>query len=170
MSKRMIDYKVVDGKITSIDGMGIGAGGGIEVVNAEVITTSNGSTYNPKWIGNEVAPKPLTAYQVGDKFRARSTVSFNSVQVEKNQIFVPIASYLDSSIDPIKSGDVIMIPVSAQADVKLGEPLSANLYKVYGVVDVTYIVIKAGTTGDAASLALPSAWYQSYNYVIYTLK
>lgn len=170
MSRKMIDYKVEDGTITSIDGYNLSVGGGgsykAEVKFTKCDTWGNGGGYVPNWTG--IAPKPNTAYEVGQRFCLFGQYRWNEITVEPNQIFIPIGvgGAVSSANQTLQFGEVMLLLDYVSTPINMS--VRDNKYTVGARIYAYYTVIKAGTTGD--SIPLPSSIGSSdLNYAIYTL-
>ena len=167
----MIDYKVEDGKITSIDGYEVGGGGGGSYnVNPKIAksdSTSNGSYVGPNWSGSR--PGANVSYEVGRAFNVYFSKQYAGIQAEDNQIFIPLsASETVSSEHQIMTlGDVTLLLTQVGVNSRVRK--SGNQYYMTTYNYLTYTVIKAGTTGD--TITLPSNFgSQTMSYAIYTLE
>lgn len=168
MSRKMIDYKVEDGTITSIDGYEVGGGGryNAQVTLTKCDTWGNGGSYVPNWTG--IAPRPNTAYEVGQRFCLFNQYSWDGIKVEPNQIFIPITvtNAVSSANQTLQFGEVTLI--LDHVDTTVNMSVRDGKYIVGSRNYAYYTVIKAGTTGD--TITLPSGLGSSnLNYAIYTL-
>lgn len=171
MSKRMVDLKVADGKLTSINGYEVGgSGGGISIANYEVknktgsIASLSSSTYD----GYSIL-KPNTSYNIGDCFCFTFSSDFGSETLQDNQIIVPISAMIipEHFISSLTIGDVVL----ALAGWSEGPKYLTSDNKTYTMSSFNYVyftVVKAGTTG-ASIPALPRAPKIDIRYVVYTL-
>ena len=170
MSKRMVDLKVADGKITSIDGYAVGGSGGIAITNYEKkykigsITTLSSSTYDGY---NTIEPN--TSYNIGDCFAFTFSSNFESETLQDNQIIVPISAMItpEHFISSLTIGDVVLALTGYSA----GPQYITSDNKTYTIRSFNYVyftVVKAGTTGDSIP-ALPRAPKITIEYGIYTL-
>ena len=172
MSRKMIDYKVEDGTITSIDGYNLSVGGGGSyTANPKLVksgSTGNGGSYNPSWSGAK--PIANTAYEVGKTFQVFYAYRWDAIAAQANQIFIPIGATNVVSIanSTLKFGDVVLM-LSQCTSTLVTSVSSNNEYTVEARNYLNYTVIKAGTTGDTVTLpsSLGSA---NLNYQIYTLE
>lgn len=126
MSRKMIDYKVENGTITSIDGYEVGGGGTaveanppeeatqqlekIKIDNIAYSIAGGGgniavtSAKNEANYQNNITPrwngsyalKANTAYEIGDQVQVYYQAMFNDKRINSNQILVPYS--IDSSI------------------------------------------------------------------------
>ena len=172
MSRKMIDYKVEDGTITSIDGYNLSVGGGgsykAEVKIAKSDTWGNGGAYAPSW--NGAKPIANTAYEVGETFQVFYAYRWNAIAVQPNQIFIPVGAtnVVSSANNTLKFGDVTLVLNGCSSSLRTSVS-SDNKYTVEAKNYLSYTVIKAGTTGD--TISLPSSMGSAnLNYQIYTLE
>lgn len=172
MSRKMIDYKVEDGTITSIDGYNLSVGGGGSyTVNPKLVksnTWGNGGAYNPSWVGAK--PIANTAYEVGQTFQIFYSYRWDAIATQPNQILIPTSASGVVSIanNTLKFGDVVLM-LSECASSLVMSVSSDNKYTVEARNYLNYTVIKAGTTGD--TITLPSSMGSaSLAYQIYTLE
>ena len=172
MSRKMIDYKVEDGTITSIDGYNLSVGGGGSyTVNPKLVksdTWGNGGSYNPSWVGAK--PKANTAYEVGQTFQVVYAYRWNAIATQANQILIPTGASDVVSIanNTLKFGDVVLMLSECSSSLRTSVS-SDNRYTVEARNYLNYTVIKAGTTGD--TITLPSSMGSaSLGYQIYTLE
>lgn len=172
MSRKMIDYKVENGTITSIDGYKLSVGGGGKyTVNPKLVksdSTGNGGSYNPDWVGAK--PIANTAYEVGQTFQVFYSYRWDAIAVQPNQILIPTGATGVVSIanSTLKFGDVVLM-LSYTGSSLRASVSSDNRYTVEARNYLNYTVIKAGTTGDA--ITLPSSMGSpNLNYQIYTLE
>ena len=172
MSRKMIDYKVEDGKITSIDGYEVGGGGGgsynVVVQSAKEVFGYNFST-PLEWYNNE-GLKPNTAYEVGDQVKMRIEANFNK-QVDSNQILVPTTSTISFNNDTTKMqfGDVVIVLTDRNVSFSSNSStIQDQNYRFTTNAVPTYTVVKAGTTGADTSLRGKSV-ATTISYMIYTL-
>ena len=168
----MIDYKVEDGTITSIDGYNLSVGGGGSYnVNPKLVKSDswgNGGAYNPSWVGAK--PRANTAYEVGQTFQVFYSYRWNAIETQANQILIPIGATNVVSIanNTLKFGDVILMLSECSSSLRTSVS-SDNRYTVEARNYLDYTVIKAGTTGD--TITLPSSMGSAeLNYQIYTLE
>lgn len=172
MSRKMIDYKVEDGTITSIDGYNLGVGGGGSyTVTPKLVksgSTGNGGSYNPSWVGAN--PIANTAYEVGQTFQVFSAYRWDAIALQTNQIFIPTGANSVTTIanSTLKFGDVVLMLSSTSSSLIMSMS-SDNKCTVEARNYLNYTVIKAGTTGD--TITLPSSMGSAnLNYQIYTLE
>ena len=174
MSKRMVDLKVEDGKIASIDGYELGGSGGSKKLGVNVTITGGEDEVDgdsrPGWISpNDL--KPNTAYAVGDQVMADLTRSFETKAktLESNQIFVPTNVYnnFDLSNKKLQSGDVRLILTDVTSDVDVAR--SGQKYWVNVRFYLTYSVVQAGTTGNSFNFSW-NGWKVKSDWEIYTLE
>ena len=172
MSKRMVDLKVKDGKIASINGYEVGGSGGVTYNVAVTSTTENiatqGSSPFAKWYRSNPL-KANTAYEVGANVVAEFNKVFNEITINEGQIFVPVShrTNIDDENKTLKYGDVVLVLTDVGSimhcqpqDNQKFIPAISNL--------LTYTVIKAGTTG--ANIDLPqTGWSGVFYYMTYTL-
>lgn len=170
MSRKMIDYKVENGKITSIDGYEVGGG---ENYNVAVQSAKEDFGYNfstPLEWYNDEGLKPNTAYQVGDQVKMRIQANFN-IQVDSNQILVPTQSNIsfDNDIKRMQFGDVIIVLTDRNISVSSNSStIKDQNYRFTTNAFPTYTVVKAGTTGADTSLSGKTV-ATTITYMIYTL-
>ena len=167
----MIDYKVEDGTITSIDGYNLSVGGGGSyTANPKLVksdSTGNGGSYSPSWVGTK--PAANTAYDVGKTFQIFYNYRWDAIATQANQIFIPTGATGIVSINnnTLKFGDVMLILTECSSTLRMSVS-SDNKYTVEARNYLNYTVIKAGTTGD--TITLPSMGSPNLNYQIYTLE
>lgn len=174
MSRKMIDYKVEDGKITSIDGYEVGGGGSEEsytvaVTNVTLKSSMFAITTNTRWVDG-ASLQPNTAYEVGDIVKIECKGIFQSANLETtNKIFVPVS--LDVNVTASKSrlqfGTVILVLTHATSELNC----SSSDNKIYDINcnnTLTYAVVKAGTTSDSVEIT-DSGFTNSLKYNIVTL-
>lgn len=172
MSRKMIDYKVEDGTITSIDGYNLSVGGGGSYTATPKLvksdSTGNGGSYNPSWVGLE--PIANTAYEVGKTFQISYSYRWDAIKTQANQIFIPTGATNVVSINnnTLKFGDVVLMLSYTSSTLRMSVS-SDNKYTVEARNYLDYTVIKAGTTGDTITLP-PSMGSANLNYQIYTLE
>ena len=174
MRKRMVDLKVQDGKIASIDGYELGAGsggsGGIAITNSEQknktgsLAQLSTSTYD----GYDIL-KPNTSYNIGDCFTFTFSSNFEPETLQDNQIIVPTCANIEPEhfVSSLTIGEVVLALTGWSA----GPQYMTSDNKTYTIRSYNYVyftVVKAGTTG-ASIPALPRAPKISIEYVIYTL-
>lgn len=170
MSRKMIDYKVENGKITSIDGYEVGGEGNYNVAVQSVKKELGYNFSTPlSWYNNE-GLKPNTAYNVGDQVKMRIEAKFNK-HVDSNQILVPINSSIsfDNDTTKMQFGDVVV--VLTDRNVSVSSNSSTIQDQNYGFTTnafPTYTVVKAGTTGADTSLYGKTV-ATTISYMIYTL-
>ena len=172
MSRKMIDYKVEDGTITSIDGYNLGVGGGGSyTVNPKIAqsdTWGNGGSYSKNWVG--ARPAPNTAYELGRTFQAFYAYRWDAIAAQPNQILIPTGAsdIVSMSNQTMKFGDMVLM-LSYSCSALTMSRSSDNKYTVEARFYMDYTVIKPGTTGD--TITLPSSFGSpSLNYQIYTLE
>ena len=169
MSRKMIDYKVENGKITSIDGYevagsGGGSGGGIAITKFEEKLKTSGIS-NLSWYtyDGHNRPEPNTSYNIGDCFVLDYSATFGSETLDENQIIVPesVTIVPEKFISSLTLGDVVLAlsgfngyPNYTTSDNKTFE-LKAFCY-------MYFTVIKAGTTGTSISLPRAPKTYIKY--------
>ena len=168
----MIDYKVEDGTITSIDGYNLSVGGGGSyTVNPKLVksdTWGNGGGYHPSWVGAK--PIANTAYEVGQTFQVGYSYRWDAISTQADQIFIPTGASNIVSIanNTLKFGDVVLMLSECSTSLRMSVS-SDNKYTVEARNYLDYTVIKAGTTGD--TITLPSSMGSAnLNYQIYTLE
>ena len=172
MSRKMIDYKVEDGKITSIDGYEVGGTGGggnysvaVQSVNKEIGYKFN---INLEWFNN-LGLKANTAYNVGDQVEMHVKADFGNKQVDSNQMLVPINSSLSFSDTRIQFGDVIIVLTDKNSSTSTySETIQNQNYRFVTDAYPVFTVVKAGTTGDNTSLVGKTV-SATITYLIYTL-
>ena len=172
MSRKMIDYKVEDGTITSIDGYNLSVGGGGSYTATPKLAksddTGSGGGYNPSWVG--ARPIANTAYEVGQTFQVFYNYRWSPVTAQANQIFIPTGASGIVSIanNTLKLGDVVLMLSYCSSILKVSVS-SDHKYTVEARSYIDYTVIKAGTTGD--TITLPSSMGSpNLSYQIYTLE
>ena len=164
MSKRMVDLKVEDGKIASIDGYviagsggegggGSGSGGDFYIASSKAETKSiGGGPYGLAWARDNKL-EANTAYEVGYIARVFYSVSFNPISLEKNEI-CDVVCFTDAvAIDyrRLQFGDVVL--VLTDVDVTPSANIRDNKYiDVNASYYLTYAVVKGGTTGTSVNL------------------
>ena len=171
MSRKMIDYKVEDGKITSIDGYEVGGGGGGSyTVNPKITKsniTSDGSNTRPNWSGSR--PGANVSYEVGRAFTVYFSKDYSGIQVENNQILIPLSTSGTVSDDNqiMTLGNVTLLLTEIGVDTRVRK--TGNQYYITTNNYLKYTVIKAGTTGD--TITLPTHFgSQGVSYAVYTLE
>lgn len=171
MSRKMIDYKVEDGTITSIDGYNLSVGGGgsytVKPKIANSNGTSNGSNSTPNWSGSR--PGANASYEVGRAFTVFYRKDYSGIQIEDNQILIPLSTSgtVSEDLQSMTLGNVTLLLTGIGVDTRVRK--SGNQYYITTNNYLKYTVIKAGTTGD--TITLPSYFgSQSCSYVIYTLE
>lgn len=170
MSKRMVDLKVADGKIVSINGYEVGGGGNsgggtsgggnIAVTSVEAIDKyKNDNT--PVWNSGH-ALKANTSYAVGDQVEVRYTAMFNNISFSPNKIIIPyaISSSVSRERNKLQFGDVILVLTYFKTSVSsYFSNITNDGYLFQTENYLTYTVVKAGTTGD--NVTLPSTGFNS---------
>ena len=156
MSRKMIDYQVEEGKITSIDGYEVG--GGDELTGQKLLDNinqtaekgvayqldSNGKMYirihgrytllSNKYLNTRITPKvPAGTYRVGNRI-SLGEATFNSSQ------FI-LSTYAESSMYPRPTETV---PDTEPIWMVAVEPANDNGYKFY----VLLVCIRAGTLAE----------------------
>ena len=171
MSKRMVDLKVEDGKIASIDGYEVGGGGSgslsVSVIKFEP-TTKNPTNQLLSWQKDDGFQelKPNTAYEVGDSFVLKYQ-QVVSETLQENQIMSPVDVYISliKSQTTLTYGGVILSCGAVRTSTYYTNT-SANKPTITVSNNITYTVVKAGTTGENVNLPNPQTFI---NYIIYTL-
>ena len=171
----MIDYKVENGKITSIDGYEVGGSGG---GNKTVVTSVTRDSINKGQIRPQIhwsstpglALLPNTSYQVGDQVKISFDWSSDKITIGENQILVPIncVQYIDDQNKKLTYGDVILVLTNGYARFNCTSNDNRNFYPFVENY-ATYTVVKAGTTGDDVSIP-STGWTDIITYFIYTLQ
>ena len=158
MSRKMIDYKVENGKITSIDGYEVAGGGtpGEENYSVAVQSIKKEISYkyriNLEWF-NDFGLKANTAYEVGDQVEMHVKADFGNKQVGSNQILVPINSSLSFSDTKMQFGDVTIVLTDKNSSTSTySETIQDQNYRFVTDAYPIFTVVKAGTTGDNVSL------------------
>lgn len=173
MSKRMVDVKVEDGKVASIDGYEVGGGAGsgdlgVSVTKFEPISKS-GSNQLVRWKDDDgfQALKPNTAYEVGDSFVVRYQINLVPETLAENQIMSPVDAYIapTKSQTTLTYGGVSLAFGGTRISTYYTNT-SASKPSLSVICYITYTVVKAGTTGDNVNPPSPQT-YLSYN--VYTL-
>ena len=173
MSRKMIDDKVENGKITSIDGYEVGGGGGsggnysvaVQSVKEEISYKYNST---PEWFNN-LGLKANTAYEVGDQVKMRIKADFGDKPVGSNQMLVPINSSLSFSATRMQFGDVIIVlTYEGSSTSTYSETIQDQNYRFVTDAYPVFTVVKAGTTGDNTSLRGKTI-SATITYLIYTL-
>ena len=158
MSRKMIDYKVENGKITSIDGYEVGGGGSGDVnYNIAVQSAKKEISYkyniNLEWFSN-LGLKPNTVYEVGDQVEMHVKADFGNKQVGSNQILVPINSSLSFSDTRMQFGDVIIVLTNEGSSTSTySGTIQDQNYRFVTDAYPIFTVVKAGTTGNNVSLS-----------------
>lgn len=173
MSRKMIDYKVENGKIVSIDGHELGGGGGgsggIAITNFEEKLKTNGIS-NLSWYTYDKHPllEPNTSYNVGDCFVLDYSATFGSETLNENQIIVPesVTIVPENFISSLTFGDVIL-SLSALSAYPNYITSDSKTFELKAYCYMYFTVIKAGTT--SASITLPRAPKTYLKYGIYTI-
>ena len=181
MSRKMIDYKVENGKITSIDGYEVGggtaveanpqeeatqqldkikidniayniAGGGSGNYNIEVQRIRSDSITDGSY-SNSWNLQANTAYEVGDIVKYYKSKRCSQKQLKSNEMLVPIKLRASAADDKktLKFGDVILILTNVEIKGSFAAS-SNNQYQLFTDTTYTYTVIKAGTTGSDVTL------------------
>ena len=174
MSKRMVDLKVADGKIVSINGYEVGGGGtsgGGNIAVTSVEATANYKNNNtPVWNGGH-ALNANTSYQVGDQVEVRYTASFDGISFSPNKIIIPydFSSSVSSERNKLQFGDVILVLTDFNTSVSsYFSNITNDGYQFQTENLLTYTVVKAGTTGD--NVTLPSTGFRSVErYLVCTI-
>lgn len=170
MSRKMIDYKVENGKITSIDGYKVGGGGenyNVAVQSAQIELKYD---YNEplQWYMNE-GLKANTAYNVGDQVKMEVQANFGNRQIDSNQILVPINTSLSFTDTRMQFGDVIIVLTDPGDYITTDSNIIKNQnYKFKTKAYPVFTVVKAGTTGNNVSLSGKTVGI-TITYMIYTL-
>ena len=171
MSKRMVDLKVEDGKITSINGYEVGGGGlgslGVSVIKFEPKTKSpTNQLLSWKKDDGFQELKPNTAYEVGDSF-VLEYQHVISETLEKNQIMSPVDVYIAPTQSQINLtyGGVILSCGSVQTSTYYTNT-SADKPTITVSHKITYTVVKIGTKGANVNPPNPQTFI---SYIIYTL-
>ena len=161
MSKRMVDLKVADGKIASINGFELGGSGGsggnggeFIVTNITSTTVSPSSQYNLGWVsGREL--KANTAYAVGDQLQIAYKKASGFYQITKNEIVIPVIAHdqVPYSTQKLQFGDVILVCTNADYSINTKKTTNEFYFSVNSCL--TYTVVKAGTTGS--DVTIPSS-------------
>ena len=170
MSRKMIDYKVEDGKIVSIDGYEVGGGGNYNVAVQSAKEEFGYNFSTPLEWYNDEGLKPNTAYQVGDQVKMRIQANFNK-QVDSNQILVPINSSISFDYDTTKMqfGDVVIVLTDRNVSISSkSSTIQDQNYRFDTNAFPTYTVVKAGTTGADTALRGKKV-ATTISYMIYTL-
>ena len=174
MSRKMIDYKVDNGKIVSIDGyeVGGGSGGGGENYNVAVQSAKKEISYRYnialEWFNN-LGLKNNTAYEVGDQVEMHVKADFGNKTVGPNQMLVPINSSLSFSDTRMQFGDVIIVLTDPNSSTSTySETIQDQNYRFVTDAYPIFTVVKAGTTGDNTSLYGKKV-SATITYLIYTL-
>ena len=173
MSRKMIDYKVEDGKIVSIDGYEVGGGtggGGNYSVAVQSVKKEIGYKYNInlEWF-NDLGLKANTAYNVGDQVEMHVKADFGNKPVDSNQMLVPINSSLSFTDTRIQFGDVIIVLTDTNSSTSTySETIQNQNYRFVTDAYPVFTVVKAGTTGDNTSLYGKKV-SATITYLIYTL-
>ena len=197
----MIDYKVENGKIVSIDGYEVGGGTAVEANPQEEATQQlekikiDNVAYNIAGGGSgslgvsviKIEPKtknltnqllswkkddgfqelkPNTAYEVGDSFVLKYQ-HIISETLEENQIMSPVDVYIVPTKPQITLtyGGVILSCGSVRTSTYYTNT-SPKKPTVTVSHNITYTVVKAGTTGENVNPPDPQTFI---SYIIYTL-
>ena len=173
----MVDLKVEDGKIASIDGYEIassggasGGGGNIAVTSAES-TTQYENNVAPRWNGGH-ALQANTQYEVGDQVEVYYKAMFNDKRITSNQILIPfdISSSISSDRNRLQFGDVVLVLTDFKTMVSsFYSKITNQEYRFQAENFLTYTVVKAGTTGN--DITLPSTGFDSTaRYLVCTIE
>ena len=172
MSKRIVDLKVEDGKIASIDGYGLGGSGGSGGGNISVKLTNSDVLYNGSvsTISKAIWVQQNTAYQVGDVKSFELEATFTSMAIYSNQIFVALSAGLKIPNQSYtqKYGDVTLRFISQYTQLT-STILDNTKCKVSAHYMLKYMVVKGGTTGADVS-SLNTDFNATLSYAIYTFE
>ena len=153
----MIDYKVENGKITSIDGYEVGGGGGSGgnySVAVQSVKEEIGYKYNitPEWYSN-LGLNANTAYEVGDQVVMHVKADFGNKPVDSNQMLIPTNPCLSFSDTRMQFGDVIIVLTNEGSSTSMySKTIQDQNYRFVTDAYPVFTVVKAGTTGDNTSL------------------
>lgn len=156
MSKRMVDLKVADGKVTSINGNEVGGGTAVEANPQEpatqqlekikidniayniagggsggiVVGLTSGAitdgTTTTESWSSATQMLPNTAYQIGDNFQLYYEKRFNPVQLQPNQTISILDTYAYSSANDRKLQYGDVVMVPTLVEIKSSASLSSD--------------------------------------------
>ena len=176
MSKRMVDLKVADGKVTSINGYEVGgSGGGSGGGNIVVTSAQNTSNYKnnvtPRWNGGH-ALQANTQYEVGAQVQVYYNAMFDDKRIGSNQILIPysISPSISADRNRLQFGDVVLVLTDVTASVSSYYSNITNQEYRFQIENyLTYTIVKAGTTGN--DITLPSTGFSATaRYLVCTIE